>query len=59
VKHYYVGAGTTDFALNGSQTLYKVAQKAGLKTSWHETPGPHEYLIWRVLLSDFASMLFR
>src|SRR6185503_3760595 len=24
VKHYYVAAGTTDFALNGSQTLYKL-----------------------------------
>lgn len=59
VKHYYVGAGTTDFALTGSQTLYKLAEKAGLKTSWHETPGPHEYLIWRVFLGDFGSMLFR
>ena len=59
VKHYYVGAGTTDFALSGSQTLYKLAQKAELKTSWHDTPGGHYYLIWRVLLGDFASMLFR
>jgi enterochelin esterase family protein len=59
VRHYYVGAGTTDFALNGSQTLFKIAQKAGLKTSWHDTPGPHYYLIWRVLLGDFGSMLFR
>jgi enterochelin esterase-like enzyme len=59
VKHYYVGAGTTDFALSGSQTLYKLAQKAELKTSWHETPGGHFYLIWRVFLGDFGSMLFR
>ena len=59
VRHYYVGAGTTDFALNGSQALYKIAQKAGLNTSWHETPGPHYYLIWRVFLGDFASMMFR
>ena len=59
VKHYYVSAGTTDFARPGSETLYKVAQKAGLKTSWHETPGPHLYLIWRVFLDDFGSMLFR
>jgi len=59
VRHYYVGAGTTDFALNGSQALYKIAQKAGLTTSWHETPGPHYYLIWRVFLGDFASMMFR
>jgi enterochelin esterase family protein len=59
VKHYYVGAGTTDFALPGSQTLYKLAQNAGLKTSWHDTPGGHYYLIWRVFLGDFGSMLFR
>jgi len=59
VKHYYVAAGTTDFARPGAETLYKLTQKAGLKTSWHETPGPHEYLIWRVFLGDFGSMLFR
>ncbi len=59
VKHYYVGAGTTDFARTGSEALYKIAQKAGLNTSWHETPGAHYYLIWRVFLGDFGSMLFR
>ena len=59
VKQYYVAAGTTDFALSGSQALYKIAQEVGLKTSWHETPGAHYYLIWRVFLGDFGSMLFR
>jgi enterochelin esterase family protein len=59
VKHYYVGVGTSDFALNGSKALYTLVQKAGLNASWHETPGPHEYLIWRVLLGDFSEMLFR
>jgi enterochelin esterase-like enzyme len=59
VKHYYVGAGTNDFALAGSQALYKIVQDAGLKTSWHDTPGAHYYLIWRVFLGDFGSMLFR
>jgi enterochelin esterase-like enzyme len=59
VKHYYVGAGTTDFARSGSEALFKLAQQAGLKTSWHETPGAHYYLIWRVFLGDFGSMLFR
>jgi hypothetical protein len=59
VKHYYIGAGTADFALNGSRTLFGLAKQAGLNTSWHDTPGPHYYLIWRVLLGDFSSMLFR
>ena len=51
VKHYYVAAG--------SEALYKLAQKAGLNTSWQETPGGHYYLIWRVFLGDFGWMLFR
>ena len=59
VKHYYVGAGTNDFALGGSQALYKIVQAAGLKTSWHDTPGGHYYLIWRVMLGEFGSMAFR
>ena len=59
VKHYYVAAGSTDFARSGSEALNKIAQKVGLNTSWHETPGAHYYLIWRVFLGDFGSMLFR
>jgi enterochelin esterase family protein len=59
VKHYYVAAGSTDMALNGAQTLFRVAQKAGLNASWHESPGAHFWFIWRVFLADYASMLFR
>lgn len=49
---------TTDFALAGSQALYKVAQNARLNASWYDTPAPYCYLIWRVFLGDFGSMLF-
>ena len=59
VKHYYVAAGTTDMALNGARTLYSIAQRVGLNTSWHDSPGMHYWFIWRVFLGDFASMLFR
>jgi enterochelin esterase-like enzyme len=59
VKHYYVGAGTTDMALKGSETLFNVAKKVGLNTSWHTSPGAHYWFIWRVFLSEWASMLFR
>lgn len=58
-KHYWVGAGTTDMALKGSQTLYDVAKRVGLNTSWHESPGAHYWFIWRIFLGDFGSMLFR
>jgi enterochelin esterase-like enzyme len=59
VKHYYVGAGTTDFARSSAEALYKTVQEAGLPTSWHSTPGGHYYLIWRVFLGDYGSMLFK
>ena len=59
VKQYWIGVGTTDFALNGSQTLYAAAQKAGLKTSFHTAPGAHYWFIWRQFLGEFGSVLFR
>ena len=59
VKHYWIGAGTTDFALNGSKSLYAVAQKAGLNTTFHTAPGAHYWFIWRQFLGDFGSVIFK
>ena len=59
VKHYYVGVGTTDMALKGSETLFAVAKKVGLNTTYHTSPGAHYWFIWRVFLADYGSMLFR
>ena len=59
VKHYYVGVGTTDMALKGSETLFAVAKKVGLNTTYHTSPGAHYWFIWRVFLGEFGSMLFR
>jgi len=59
VKHYWIGAGTTDFALNGSKTLYAAAQKAGLNTTFHTAPGAHFWFIWRQFLGEFGSMIFK
>jgi enterochelin esterase family protein len=59
VKHYWIGAGTTDFALNGAKNLSAVAQKAGLNTSFHAAPGAHFWFIWRQFLGEFGSMIFK
>jgi enterochelin esterase family protein len=59
VRHYYIGVGTTDFALNGSQTLSAVAKRVGLNMSYHTSPGAHYWFIWRVFLGEFGSMLFK
>jgi enterochelin esterase family protein len=59
VKHYWIGVGTTDFALKGSETLKQVAEKVGLPMSYHTAPGAHFWFIWRQFLSEFAPILFR
>jgi enterochelin esterase-like enzyme len=58
VKQYWIGVGTTDFALKGSETLFEVAKKAGLNPSYHAIPGAHFWFIWRQFLGDFGSILF-
>jgi enterochelin esterase family protein len=59
VKHYWVGAGTTDFALDGSKKLYELTKKHGFETSYHESPGAHYWFIWRIFLGEYGSILFR
>jgi enterochelin esterase-like enzyme len=58
VKHYWIGAGTTDFALKSSETLNEAAKKAGLNVSYHTAPGAHFWFIWRQFLGEFGSILF-
>ena len=36
-----------------------VAQKVGLNTTYHTSPGAHYWFIWRYFLGDYGSMLFR
>jgi hypothetical protein len=59
VKSYWIGVGTTDFALKGSETLNAAAQKVGLNPSYHTDPGAHFWFIWRQFLGEFGSTLFR
>ncbi len=60
VKRYWVGAGTTDFALKDSQTLYETAKKVGLNVGEYRlAPGAHFWFIWRLFLSEYAQLLFR
>jgi enterochelin esterase-like enzyme len=59
VKHYWIGVGTTDFALKGSETLKQVTEKVGLPMSYHTAPGAHFWFIWRQFLSEFSTIIFR
>jgi len=59
VKHYWIGAGTTDMARPGAETLSTVVKKVGLDTSYHTAPGAHYWFIWREFLSEYTQILFR
>jgi enterochelin esterase-like enzyme len=60
VKRYWIGAGTTDFALKDSQTLYETAKSVGLNVGEYRiAPGAHFWFIWRLFLSEYAPLLFR
>jgi enterochelin esterase family protein len=59
VNHYWIGAGTTDMARQGTMTLFEVAKKVGLTTSYHESPGAHYWFIWRQFLTEFGSIIFK
>ena len=59
VKHYWVAAGTEDFALEGSKMLHAVAEKAGLNATFHTAPGGHTWAIWPPFLVEFGSLIFK
>ena len=59
VKLYWVSAGDTDFAHDGSREDFEVIQKIGFNTRWLETHGAHAWNTWRMHISQLAPLLFR
>jgi enterochelin esterase-like enzyme len=59
VKFYWLGAGTTDFAREGTVTLSQLVQKQGFPTSYREIPGRHYWFLWRDFLTQFGGIVFK
>ena len=59
VKLYWIGAGSTDMALQGSHSLSEVVKKVGFNQVFRETPGGHTWFNWRIYLSEFVPLLFQ
>ena len=59
VKFYWLGAGTTDMARDGTMKLYELTQKHGFKTAYREIPGRHYWFLWRDFLANFAPIMFQ
>ena len=58
VKFYWLGAGTTDFARDGTVQLSELVKKDGFATSYREIPGRHYWFIWRDFLTQLAQVAF-
>ena len=59
VKFYWLGAGTTDQAREGTMNLSKLVTEHGFKTSYREIPGRHYWFLWRDFLGEFAQVMFQ
>ena len=59
VKFYWLGAGTTDMARNGTVALSELVKKDGFATSYREIPGRHYWFLWRDFLANFAQVMFQ
>jgi enterochelin esterase family protein len=59
VKFYWLGAGTTDFAREGTVNLSQLVQKQGFPTTYREIPGRHYWFLWRDFLTQFGGIAFK
>jgi enterochelin esterase-like enzyme len=59
VKFYWLGAGTTDMAREGTVALSELVKKEGFKTSYREIPGRHYWFLWRDFLAQYAQVMFQ
>jgi enterochelin esterase-like enzyme len=59
VKFYWLGAGTTDMARDGTVALSELVKKDGFNTSYREIPGRHYWFLWRDFLVHYAQITFQ
>ena len=59
VKLLWISIGKDDFLLKDARHFRALLQKHGVHLTWTETPGSHEWPVWRNALRDFAPLIFR
>jgi enterochelin esterase family protein len=56
----WMGCGDQDDTrLPGQLRLVELLKKHGIEHEYHQTPGGHEWKVWRVFLADFLSKIFQ
>ena len=58
-KLYWIGCGTADFAMPGSEVLNEALTRNGMEHTFFTSDGGHEWKNWRLYLNTFARLLFK
>lgn len=58
-KLYWIGCGTSDFAMPGSKVLDEALTRNGMEHIFFTSDGGHEWKNWRLYLNTFAQLLFK
>ena len=59
MKLLWIGCGTEDNLIAGARSLHEALDQAGIRNTWWEGPGLHEWQVWRKHLNAFVPLLFR
>ena len=55
----WIACGTDDRLIMVNRNLRQWLKSKGVKATEIETPGAHTWMVWRLNLVEFASLLFR
>ena len=59
LKLLWIAIGKDDFLLKQNQELIESLKAIGIKHTYQETEGSHQWSVWRLYLSEFMPLLFR
>jgi len=59
LKLLWIGCGTDDPRYPGHLGIVDLLNKRGIKNEFHDTPGGHEWKVWRVELQGFMQKVFK
>jgi len=59
LKLFWIGCGEGDSLFPGAKRMHEELGRAGVRHTWWEGPGLHEWQVWRKHLHAFAPLLFR
>jgi enterochelin esterase family protein len=58
LKLLWFGCGTSDFLYDGARKMHSTLDQLGVRHTWFEGPGLHEWQVWRHHLHEFTPLLF-